>query len=334
MPLPMQLNHINLYLLDDGDGWVIVDTGLGAPETQDVWERVFAEDLGGKPIKAVVVTHFHPDHVGQAGWLTERWKVPLHMSELEFFYARALSHVVEHEEVPWQWRDFYLRAGLREEDMQSITSFLSFYPRVVQPLPLSFLNLADGDALSVGGHQWRVIQCHGHAPAHACLYCETKGLFISGDQVLPRITSNVSVTATHPEAAPLGPWLRSLEGLLDLPAETFVLPAHNLPFRGIRERLVYLLKHHEVQLDRIEQACQAPKSVVDLLPVLFRPGLEGFSLILAIGECTAHLHHLMRQSRLDRALEQDGVYHYRTTSAVELDEDARFDPPNDETTLA
>lgn len=335
MPLPMALDHINLYLLEDDDGWVIVDTGLGTRATQEHWERVFAEDLEGKPVNSVVVTHFHPDHVGQAGWLTERWQIPLRMTELEYFHARALSHRVESDGVPWQTRQFYHRCGMGEQALETISDFFSAYAKLVQPLPPSFLTIEDGDTLRIGGHAWRVIVCHGHAPAHACLYCESKGVLISGDQVLPRITTNVSVTATQPEANPLAAWLRSLEHLLELPADTFVLPAHNLPFRGLRERLGNLLKHHEAQLTTIEKACaEKARSAADLLPILFRPGLEGFGLILAIGESSAHLHHLLHQSRIERALNENGVYCYKTSGAARLDQDHRFDPPSDESTVA
>src|SRR5437016_1927929 len=202
MPLPFRLDHINLWLLDDGPGWTVVDTGIGLEETRALWERVFAETLDGRPLTRVVVTHFHPDHMGNAGWLTERWRAGLWCTQAEWLYAQ------------WAWlsRDaaaregrlaHYRRHGCVEAALAQLAGRLNPYPKLVPTLAHEFHGIRDGDTLVVGGRRWEVVTAYGHAPEHACLYCPTAGVLISGDQVLPKITTNVSVWPEQPMANPL-----------------------------------------------------------------------------------------------------------------------------------
>ena len=304
----MRLDHINLYLLDEGDGWTIVDTGLGTKTTQKHWEQIFEDCLDGRPVKRIVVTHMHPDHVGQAGWLVDRCHAPLWMSEAEYFHARTLS-TMHIEKLPWQVIEFYQRAGLSAEQMHYVEEFMGAFRRAVGPMPHAYNCLDDGDLVTVGSNEWRIILCYGHAPAHACLYCEARGILISGDQVLPNISTNVSVTATRPNADPMSLWLASLNGLKDLNSDTLVLPAHNLPFYGLHERLDALINHHQEQFTFIEQLCRQPRNAMQLTEQMFRPDLTGINLILGVGECIAHLHCLMKQQRIERQLD-DGLYVY------------------------
>lgn len=312
MPLPMQLNHINLYLLEDGDGWWIVDTGIGLEPTQEMWERVFAEELGGKPVKAVLCTHMHPDHVGQAGWLCERWKAPLYMTQGEYLSARAYSKFTV-DDLSWTSERYYRQAGMGETYFEKMKQNFHGFGSVCEPIPGAYHRLEDSDYLTIGGVRWRVFVGRGHSPEHACLYSAAHNVLISGDQVIPRITSNVSVSASEPDGNPLRQWLKSHEDFLEsLPADALVLPAHNTPFEGLHHRLRALIQHHEDHLLALEEACQQPQTARELLPVLFKRELDASQVGLALGECIAHLNYLVWRGQLERSEDEDGRYRYRS----------------------
>ena len=228
MPMPGSLNHINLYLLRGDDGWTIVDTGLGDDATREAWEQIFAHELGGLPVTRILVTHMHPDHVGQAGWLSDRWQAPLYMTRAEYYQARTFSGSGPTSS-SWEAERFYLAAGLTDAELEAMRVRQSQgggYGAMITPLPMGYRRLQEGDTLTLAGHDWRVVVGAGHSPEHACLYCRALGIMIAGDQVLPIITSNVSVHPTEPEANPLKDWMESHDRLLALPDETLVLPAH------------------------------------------------------------------------------------------------------------
>lgn len=310
MPLPMALDHINLYLLEDAAGWWIVDTGLRGERTRELWEQVFAGALGGKPVVGLICTHCHPDHIGQAGWLSERWRAPLWMSYGEYYTARVFAS--PSSEGPfWEGLEFYARAGLPQAFLDGFARHRHGYSSLVEPLPRAFHRLCHGDSLEIGGFRWEVVVGNGHSPEHACLLDRERGLLLSGDQVIPIITSNVSVMAMEPEANPLAAWLESLRRFLALPDEVLVLPAHNTPFRGLHARLRALISHHEDHLQALEEACVEPKTAMDLLPVIFRRKLEGEQMGMAIGECIAHLNLLRSRGVLTRELGSEGTYLYR-----------------------
>ena len=312
MTLPFVLNHINLWLLEDGPGWTIVDTGIANEDTKAVWERIFAETLGGKPVTRVLVTHFHPDHMGLAGWLCRRWQAPLWTTEGEWLWARSLSLDADDASFVEEQRPFYRRTGI---DAQAIATFAGRgnpYRGRVTPIPRSFERLQDGSELRIGGRLWRVVVGRGHAPEHACLYCPELRLFISGDQVLPKISPNVGVWPTEPEGNPLALFLSSLEkvrgAVLD---DVLVLPSHNLPFRGLHARIEQLAQHHDERLAECEAACAAPKTVAEIVPVLFRRTLDAHQLGFALGEALAHLHYLVQTGRLARTRREDGIDLFR-----------------------
>lgn len=312
MPLPFALDHINLYLIEDGDGWVIVDTGIRGDKTQNFWREIFAGALGGKPVTRVIVTHMHPDHLGQAGWLCRHWNAPLLMSRTEYFYARTFSNE-NVRELPPEAIQFYQRGGIPENILTEIASRgWGGFSSNVEPMPVGYHRLIDDQILTIGGREWRVVTGSGHSPEHVCLYCEEIDVLISGDQVLPRITSNVSVNANEPEEDPLSYWLDSHRKFLSLPDTALVLPSHNRPFYGLHTRLRYLLEHHEDRMLACEEKCVTPQTAHDLLPVMFSRPLDSFQIMLALGECIAHLHCLMGRGRLERTLDQDGRYRYRS----------------------
>jgi glyoxylase-like metal-dependent hydrolase (beta-lactamase superfamily II) len=312
MPLPFALNHINLWLLDDGPGWTAVDTGIDMPNTREIWERIFATALDSKPIHRIIVTHFHPDHIGLAGWLARRWNAPLWISEREWLYGRNSSLDLDHEAFVAECLPFYRRAGIASEALDIMAERGNAFTKRVSSIPRSFRRISDGDDIAIGGRSWRVITGQGHAPEHSCLLCPELGLFIAGDQVLPRISPNVSCWPTEPDADPLTQFLESLATLRRaVPPETLILPSHGLPFYGLQPRVDQLAEHHAARLAELETACAEPRSTMDIVPVLFRRKLDAQQLGFAVGEAVAHLNHLVARGRLTRIEDADGIYRYQ-----------------------
>jgi glyoxylase-like metal-dependent hydrolase (beta-lactamase superfamily II) len=313
MPLPMALDHINLYLLEDDDGWWIVDSGIAYGPTEELWEGVFERDLKGKPVKAVMATHWHPDHTGLAGWLCERWRVPFYITQAEYLTGLVYTRA-EPSHFGWTNEQYQLRTGRGDAGIEAARKSMGGIRRIAKPMPTSYRRLEEGTRLTINGLRWQVVIGRGHSPEHACLYCESLNLLISGDQVIPRITSNISVSGSEPEGNPLREWLQSLEHFLQvLPEDTFVLPAHNVPFTGLHHRLRHLIEHHEDHLIALEEAClEGEPSAVDLLPVLFERELDDSQVGLALGECVAHLNYLYQRGQLARRVDDSGRFRYRS----------------------
>lgn len=312
MPLPFDLKWINLWLLDDGDGWALVDTGLGTRTTRTLWDTVFASPtLAGKPLSRVICTHMHPDHVGCAGWLTEQFGVELWMSRLEYVVARMLVADTGRE-APAAGISFYRAAGWDEPSLAAYRGKFGQYGRVVSPMPVSLRRITAGDELRIGGHLWLAVGGHGHSPEHICLHCPELKLFISGDQILPRISSNVSVFPTEPGADPLTDWLDSCAALIcAIPQDVLVLPAHNEPFTGAHARLQELIDGHELLLTRVEARLKKqPQRAVDLFVALFGRPVGADLLSMATGESLAHLNCLIGRGKARRTVDADGVAWY------------------------
>jgi glyoxylase-like metal-dependent hydrolase (beta-lactamase superfamily II) len=313
MPLPFALDHINLWLLrdraEDGrEGWAIVDCGVADAATRAAWERVFAHHLDGLPVLRVIVTHMHPDHVGNAQWLTERWGCRLWMSATDWNAARiaAQSTTGFGGEAA---AAFFREHGLVEEDaLAKVRARAGYYASMVPAVPRQYRRLLDGQALRVGAHEWRCIAGYGHAPEHVSLHCAALGVLVSGDMVLPRISTNVSVIDIEPEADPLPLYLASIARLRALPPDTLVLPSHGRPFRGLHERIGQLERHHEERLADTLAACRAgPTSAAELLPVLFKRALDLHQTTFAMGEAIAHLHALAGRGAIVQRLHPDGI---------------------------
>ena len=313
MPLPMALDHINLYLLEDDDGWWVIDTGIAIGPTQALWEQVFATALAGKPVKAVLSTHYHPDHIGMAGWLCERWQAPFYMTQAEYLSGLAFSRM-QAGDFSWSSALHLQQAGYTSQQIERARTRFSGFGDYIKPMPTAYRRLVEGTTLMIKGRRWRVVVGRGHCPEHACLYSEALNILISGDQVIPKITSNVSVMGGEPEANPLKEWLASHEHFLEtLPPDALVLPAHNAPFYGLHARLRHLIEHHEEHLLALEEACidSAPTALA-LLPVLFKRELDDSQQGLALGECIAHLNYLHQRGQLARELNASGQYTYRS----------------------
>jgi glyoxylase-like metal-dependent hydrolase (beta-lactamase superfamily II) len=315
MPLPFALNHINLWLLEDGDGWAIVDTGFGHDETHVYWEQIFSTVLAGKKITRVIVTHYHPDHIGSAAWLCERWHVPLWMTTAEYLTAHAVRDNKGGYE-PAAAQALFRAHGLSDAQLKAQDTRGNAYARGVPAIPAAYRRMINGERITIGQHEWRIITAYGHAPEHATLYCDELQVLISGDQVLPRITTNVGVWGNQPDGNPLELFLRSLDFFEHLPHNTLVLPSHDRVFRGLHFRLQQLRDHHAARLDELVDALDKPKCAAELLPVLFKRQLDDHQLMFAIGETVAHLNYLLYENRIVRSRHDDGRYYFQAGVSI------------------
>jgi len=314
LPLPIVLNHINVYAIEDGDNWVLIDTGLNTALARAEWEALLAGPLDGRPVSRVICTHMHPDHIGLAGWLCERFAAPLVMTRLEFVTARMLIGDTG-QAAPEAGADFYRAAGWDAVQVESYRTGYGMFGRAVWPMPAGYVRMREGDRLSIGGRDWRVVVGEGHSPEHACLWREADGVVLGGDQILPKISSNVSVWPTEPDGDPLGDWLASLERMKTVfPEDVLVLPSHGEPFRGVQIRLDALIRGHRTALQRLERALARPKRAVDVFAALFaRPvgdGVRG----MATGESLAHLNYLHQRGRIHRERDSEGVDRWTKTA--------------------
>ena len=313
LPVPGSLGHINVWALEDGEGVALVDTGLDIPPAREAWEALFTGPLAGRTVTRIIVTHMHPDHVGLAGWLCGRFGVRLWMTRGEWLFARALS--LDARPAPPPEAQAYQRAaGWSEERLATAAAKpWDFFAKAVSPVPLGIVRMQDGDVVPIGAHTWRVVVGSGHSPEHACLVDEEGGVMIAGDQVLPRITSNVSLSLSEPEGDPLGDWLASIARLRELPAGLLVLPSHGEPFTGLHTRLGALADGHARLLDSLHRHLAEPRRAVDCFRILFGRAIDDSVYGLATGEALAHLRHLEVQGRATRQV-REGV-HWFSASA-------------------
>jgi len=314
MPLPFALGHINLWLLEDDDGWAIVDTGVCTDESQEIWQQAIADGMENRPATRIIVTHLHPDHAGCAGWLTEKLDVELLMSREEYLLCRILVSDTGRS-APQAGIRFYKAAGYSQKELDTYQKRFGTFGQYVSPLPESYRRLMDGDVLIIGANEWQVVVGRGHSPEHACLYCANLNLLISGDQLLPTISSNVSVHPTEPAANPLLDWITSLRDLKErISEDVLVLPAHGKPFRGAYVRLDQLIREHDTGLAALLKICKEPRRAIDVFPALFKARITGSNLMLATGESIAHLNYLLNTDQMTVETDEDGVHWYRSQS--------------------
>jgi glyoxylase-like metal-dependent hydrolase (beta-lactamase superfamily II) len=321
MALPFALNHINLWLLQDEvdgrAGWTAVDCGVANDDTRARWRQLLDDGLQGQPLLRVIVTHMHPDHVGLAHWLTQTHGCRLWMSAADYQTAR-LATVSTSGVGGDAAAAFFARHGLTDPAaLDGVRQRRNHFSSLVPAMPEAYHRLLDGQVLHIGGHAWTCIAGYGHAPEHMALHAPDLGVLISGDMVLPTISTNVSVSNVEPEGDPLALYLQSIARLRALPADTLVLPSHGRPFVGLHERITQLERHHDERLDDALQACrQRPQSAADLLPVLFKRALDLHQTTFAMGEAVAHLHALQARGSVSAVLDSDGVMRFAATGAA------------------
>jgi len=323
MALPFALDHINLWLLRDRidtdqgvrEGWSVVDCCISRPEAKAQWEEVFAHELEGLPILRVIATHMHPDHIGLADWLCQRWNADLWISAADYQVAR---HAVMGANGFGGERSaaFFAAHGMTDPgSVDQVRGRTNYFPNLVPSMPESYCRLMDGTLLDIGGRTWRCISGYGHAPEHIALYCEDLHILIGGDMMLPRISTNVSVYEQEPLANALRLFLDSIDKFKPLPEDTLTLPAHGKPFQGLHIRIQQLHDHHRERLDDLLLACtDKPLSAFDAVPVLFKRALDLHQMTFAMGESVAHLHALWFAKKLQRSLDSDGVYRFRVVA--------------------
>ncbi len=296
LPVPGSLRHINIWLLEDGDGHCLVDTGLDNLETSEAWDALF-HALNSAGLTRIICTHYHPDHIGMAGSLCRKWDVPLWMTRGEWAFARMLASDVR-DAPPREAFTFWRAAGWSQAQIEAqAAKGWGGFASMVSEIPASYVRLQDGDSLTIGSRRWEIICGNGHSPEHACLLDREAKLLIAGDQVLPRITSNVSVTLSEPEGDPLGDWLDSIAKLKRLPDDLLVLPSHGEPFTGLHARLDSLDRGHRERLDALSDFLATPRRAVDCFPILFGRAIDQSLLPLATGEALAHLRRLELEGR-------------------------------------
>ena len=308
-PMPMSLDHINVYLLRDGAGWVLVDTGLNTDRSRELWAEIVATRLEGLPLTRLICTHSHYDHAGLAAWLMQRYELPLLMSYGEYFMMRGLS--APPAVLPESHLRFYREAGMPQAMVERMFEALRKDPFMPE-VPPSYQRIRDGELIRIGGRDWRVLIGEGHSPEHACLYCERERILLAGDQLLPRITSNVLVTPIEPEGNPLQLWLASLDRLDQLDPDTLVLPSHQGVFRGLHARVQELHAHHEQQFELLLAALDelGTATAFELMQRQFPKRRHAVDDLMAQGETIAHLSCLRYQGRLRRVLDEDGCHRF------------------------
>lgn len=316
-PLPFALDHINLWLLRDGHGWTIVDCGYTSDDTRSQWEQVFSRYLGGRPVTRVIATHYHPDHLGMADWLTARFGVELWMTTGEFLTGHAVREGSAGFDRDRLTALFRLH-GLDRERLAALSVRNDAYRRGVPAIPGSYRRIRDGERIAIDGRGWLVVAGYGHSPEHAALHCPELDLIISGDMVLPRISTNVSVWGPEPEGDPVGLFLASLARLRKLPQTTLVLPSHGRVFRGLHPRIDALCAHHRARLNELLAACREPATAAQALPVLFRRQLDTHQVFFAMGESIAHLNYLWHRGLARRSVGEDGVCRFAAAGPLEI----------------
>ena len=319
MALPFALDHINLWLLRDEmdgvQGWSVVDCCISRDEAKAQWEQIFAAELDGLPVLRVIVTHMHPDHIGLAYWLCERWQAPLYISATDYHMARIGSSGPSGFGGDGAAALFAAHGLTDPATVEQVRQRASYYHALVPAVPPRFHRLLDGAVLTLNGRAWRCISGYGHAPEHISLYCDELHLLIGGDMMLPRISTNVSVFDVEPEADPLKLFLQSIDKFQELPENTLTLPSHGKPFTGLHRRIAQLHEHHRDRLAEVLQACsEQPCSAADVLPVLFKRKLDLHQMSFAMGESIAHLHALWFQGRLRRSRGTDGVFRFQANA--------------------
>ena len=318
LPLPMALDHVNVYALDDGDAWTLVDTGFDTKRSRAIWSELLSGPLAGKPVGRVIVTHHHPDHVGLAGWLQVTHGAEIYMSRTAWLTARMLT-LDEQASPPEETVEFYKSAGMDADILTKRIDERPFnFADVVAPLRLGFTRLEDGAGISIGGRSWTIRFGQGHAPDHATFWSEDGQVVLGGDQLIPSISPNIGVYPTEPEADPLAEWMDAWRRLVPFATpDQLVLPGHKLPFYGLPTRLDQLIENHLGALDRLREHLRTPRSAAECFLPIFKRNIAGGEYGLALVEAVAHCSHLWHAGEVTRARRDDGAWVYQMKDAAD-----------------
>lgn len=311
MPLPWKLDHINLWILEDNEGVAIIDTGICSQTCKNIWKQTIKKLVRGRPITKIIVTHYHPDHIGGACWLTQTYNAPLYMPLVEWLYARMLSLNTGPEHMG-SFAELFQYTGCPEEILNEIKGFNPIFSSFSETPPSGINRIKNGDNLKIGSRDWTVVVGEGHSPEHACLLCQTDKIFISGDIILPRITPHIGVYPDQPDANPLKDYYDTLNKFKELPGDLSILPSHNEPFFGLHERITQLKQHHDKRLEKTFNACSNGATAWEVMQKLFRIELGAQNTVFAMPEALAHLNLLICDKSLIREQNSEGIWSYHS----------------------
>ena len=309
LPMPIALDHINIYLLDDGDSWVLIDTGLADTKSIEIWTNILKKYLSKRPIQKIIGTHFHPDHVGLAGWLIERTDAEFWMTQIEWLSARQAYLTVD-SGASQAMSTFYKKANLKPDLIKIYDDIGNDYRSMVTPIPLEYDRIEHSTLFKIGDRIWKPVFGSGHSPDHVSFYCEKDRIMLGGDMLLPRITPIIAVWWQEPNADPLEGYIEFLKTLGSIGSDALILPAHNRPYKELQTRVADLISHHNERLEITYEACKNENSAEAIMQELFIRKLDPFQTRFAIGETIAHINNLIKKGTLKRCLDDDGVYFY------------------------
>jgi len=312
LPTPLAIDHVNVYLLEGSSGWTLVDAGVNDAPSRDALTAVLERpEFNHKPLDQVVITHFHPDHIGLTGYFTgPDYQARLLTSRTSWQTAGLL--LFDNPDVPCGAHiAFYEQAGMKGIELESFKRRApSSYSDNVGPLPESYTRLVEGQELKIGGRVWTVRMGHGHAAEHVTLWSDDN-LAVVGDQILPSISPNLTVHFSEPEADCVSEWLESCDRFEQLANDNLLcLPGHNRPFTGAPFRCRQLAENCLRVISRIESALTKSQSAMDLMPVIYRRDIAANEKTALIGETMGYLNHLYAAGKIRRRLVR-GQYLWR-----------------------
>lgn len=311
LAMPFKLDHINLWLIEEDSCWTLIDTGPDTATSKTNWLEIFSNQLKGKPIEKIICTHAHPDHIGLAGWIGEQQSAQLLMSKGEFEFYHQLFADIKHTSLA-QVKQFYQSAGASDKQVKNYLKHIQGFRKMISPMPSIYQQLQNNDRIKLGNYQWQIHIGKGHSPEHICLFCDELNMFISGDQLLPTISSNISVWPTEPNADPMSDFLATCHDFNKvINNQTLILPAHGLPFHGGVNRLNTLLEDAEKDLNKLYEFCQQPRKVSDVFPILFKVEINVSNVMLAYGEALANLNYLYVQGKIMVTSDENNINYYQ-----------------------
>ena len=312
LPLPMALDHVNVFAFEEENGWTIIDTGFYTKRCVEIWKNIISNHLNPKPVTRVIVTHYHPDHIGMAGWFRSKFNSEIQITQISWLLARMLVLDVQDQHTQ-ESISYFQKAGLTKEKLEERKKTRPFnFADVVHKIPLGYTRISEGDLVSIGKRNWRVKIGNGHAPAHATFWSEDGSMCLGGDQFLPDITPNIGVYASEPDANPLKEWLESCHMFYEFANnETLVFPGHKAPFRGVKERICQLIEHHRSCLENLTSFVEQPRTVMDCFNILFGRRIPEREFGLATAEAYAHLNYLWKEDTINRKEAKGGFYNWQ-----------------------